>query len=322
MILADKIIQLRKKNGWSQEELAEKLNVSRQSVSKWESAGSIPDISKILEMSRIFEVSTDYLLKDDSREEIYEESYEEESIRVLPLEEAQTYMSLVKRLGSKISFGVMLCILSPITLLLLAGAAEGKLISLSEDAAGGIGVGVLLVLIAIAVAIFIPCGIKMESYRFIETGDFKLGYGVEAVVRDKKKIREHSLVVSQIIGVCLCIISVIPLVLAGVSGASDMVCIIFLSLMLLIISIGVQFLIRSAEEKKSYDQLLFEGEFHPEERKKVKKHDKIGGIYWPIIVAIYFGWSFLTNDWKITWVVWPIAGLLFAAISNAFSDEK
>ena len=65
MILADKIIQLRKKNGWSQEELAEKLNVTRQSVSKWESAQSIPDLQKILQLSQIFEVSTDYLLKDE-----------------------------------------------------------------------------------------------------------------------------------------------------------------------------------------------------------------------------------------------------------------
>ena len=65
MILADKIIQQRKKNGWSQEELAEKLNVTRQSVSKWESAQSIPDLQKILQLSQIFEVSTDYLLKDE-----------------------------------------------------------------------------------------------------------------------------------------------------------------------------------------------------------------------------------------------------------------
>ena len=65
MILADKIIDLRKKNGWSQEELAEKLGVSRQSVSKWESAMSTPDMGRIVEMSNIFGVSTDYLLKDE-----------------------------------------------------------------------------------------------------------------------------------------------------------------------------------------------------------------------------------------------------------------
>lgn len=65
MILADKIIALRKKNNWSQEELAEKLNVSRQAVSKWESAQSIPDITRILDMSKLLGVSVDYLIKDE-----------------------------------------------------------------------------------------------------------------------------------------------------------------------------------------------------------------------------------------------------------------
>ena len=64
MILADKIITLRKKNGWSQEELAEKVGVSRQAISKWESAQSVPDLDKILRMSEIFGVTTDFLLKD------------------------------------------------------------------------------------------------------------------------------------------------------------------------------------------------------------------------------------------------------------------
>jgi ribosome-binding protein aMBF1 (putative translation factor) len=65
MILADKIIDNRKKNGWSQEELADKLGVSRQSVSKWEGAQSIPDMKKILQLADLFGVTTDYLLKDE-----------------------------------------------------------------------------------------------------------------------------------------------------------------------------------------------------------------------------------------------------------------
>ena len=67
MILADKIIEQRKKNGWSQEELAEKMDVSRQSISKWESAQSVPDMGRIVLLSQLFGVSTDYLLKDDPK---------------------------------------------------------------------------------------------------------------------------------------------------------------------------------------------------------------------------------------------------------------
>lgn len=68
MLLSEKIMSLRKRNGWSQEELAQQLGVSRQSVSKWESMASMPDIQKIMAMSELFGVSTDYLLKDELEE--------------------------------------------------------------------------------------------------------------------------------------------------------------------------------------------------------------------------------------------------------------
>lgn len=63
MNMADRIQYLRKAKGISQEELAEKVGVSRQAVSKWESEQSMPDLEKIIAMSDFFEVTTDYLLK-------------------------------------------------------------------------------------------------------------------------------------------------------------------------------------------------------------------------------------------------------------------
>ena len=69
MILADKITALRKNASWSQEELAEQLGVTRQSVSKWEGAQSVPDMDKVVQMSRLFGVTTDFLLKDELSEE-------------------------------------------------------------------------------------------------------------------------------------------------------------------------------------------------------------------------------------------------------------
>ena len=63
MNMADRIQYLRKTKGLSQEELADKVGVSRQAVSKWESEQSTPDIEKIIIMSELFEVTTDYILK-------------------------------------------------------------------------------------------------------------------------------------------------------------------------------------------------------------------------------------------------------------------
>ena len=70
MKLSDKIIEIRKKNGLSQEEFGEKINVSRQAVSKWESEQANPDIDKIKEISKQFNVSFDYLLNDEIDKEI------------------------------------------------------------------------------------------------------------------------------------------------------------------------------------------------------------------------------------------------------------
>ena len=65
MKLQDKIIKLRKVNGWSQEDFAEKLNVSRQAVSRWENGTALPDAQNILQISKLYQVTTDYLLNDD-----------------------------------------------------------------------------------------------------------------------------------------------------------------------------------------------------------------------------------------------------------------
>lgn len=65
MKLSDKIIKLRKARGWSQEDFAEKLNVSRQAVSRWENGTALPDANNILQLSKLFQVSADYLLNEE-----------------------------------------------------------------------------------------------------------------------------------------------------------------------------------------------------------------------------------------------------------------
>ena len=96
MILADKLIRLRKKNGWSQEELAEKMNVSRQAVLKWEGAQTIPDLEKILMLGELFGVTTDYLLKDEIENEDYTDGITNPGVRKITLAEANEYLELRK----------------------------------------------------------------------------------------------------------------------------------------------------------------------------------------------------------------------------------
>ena len=106
MILADKITALRKKAGWSQEELAEQLGVTRQSVSKWEGAQSVPDMDKVVQMSRLFGVTTDFLLKDELSEE---EDYTRENKAKSPVIGADSgiYWLLVTAVYLFYTFGPM-----------------------------------------------------------------------------------------------------------------------------------------------------------------------------------------------------------------------
>ena len=70
MKLSDKLIKLRKESGWSQEEFAEKLDVSRQAISRWENGTALPDAKNVVQISKLFKVTTDYLLNDDYDERI------------------------------------------------------------------------------------------------------------------------------------------------------------------------------------------------------------------------------------------------------------
>lgn len=143
MILADKIIAQRKKNGWSQEELAEKMNVSRQAVSKWEAAQTTPDLKKILRLGKLFGVTTDYLLKDEIETEVFTEDAEEAPIRKITLAEANEYLAQRKDASVKIAIATFLCMVSIIPLLLLSAAEEFSSLPITENTAVGIGVIVL-----------------------------------------------------------------------------------------------------------------------------------------------------------------------------------
>ena len=170
MILADKIIENRKKNGWSQEDLAEKLGVSRQSVSKWESAQAIPDMKKILQLSEVFGVSTDYLIRDEieevpALEQAPVDNGLEETVRSVSMEEADSFLKYNDTASRWISTGVMLCILSPVLLILLGGLAEAGFIPMEVTVAEIGGTGILLIMIAAAVGMFIREGMRGKKYE-------------------------------------------------------------------------------------------------------------------------------------------------------------
>lgn len=320
MIIADKITEERKRNGWSQEELAEKLGVSRQAVSKWESAGSVPDLQRVIQLADLFGVSTDYLLKDDmEKEEDVPTSYEAEkmkSIRRVSMEEANTFLEMKKNDAPVIANAVLMCIISPALLIFLAGMAESQIFSITEAAAAGIGLVFLFGMIAAAVFLFITRGVRERHMEHLEKEIFETEYGVSGMVKEKSRSYEPVFTMGIAIGVVLCILAVVPLIIAGLMETPDYICTALTSLLLLIIAVGVNMIIRVSIVKGSYDTLLQEGEFSKKEKNTKSKLNTFSGVYWCLASAIYLGWSFWTMRWNSTWIVWPVAGVLFPAVSG------
>lgn len=320
MILADKIIYLRKKCGWSQEELAEKLGVSRQSVSKWEGAQSIPDLDKILIMSNIFGVSTDYLLKDEIEETEFSDSAdddEEENIRKISMETASAFLSMKKKTAPKIALGVALCITSPVIMLILVALSEANIIYFGENTSVGIGLAILIIMIAFAVALFIICGIKNDEYKYLENDPISLEYGVFGMVNDYKKRNKESFTLRTVIGVCLCVLSPLPLFVSAIFKANDFVYELSVCVLLLMVAAGVYFIVSSAIENEAAEQLLQEGDYTRKNKKHNKLFGAIAGIYWCSITAVYLLISFLNMNWEKSWIIWPVAAVFFAAIMGA-----
>ena len=320
MILADKIINLRKKNGWSQEELAEKLGVTRQSISKYEGAQSIPDLDKILKLSEIFGVTTDYLIKDELEEEEYaasqmqeNESESDRSVHKVTMEMANEYLQIIDWTAGKTAFATMLCILSPIVLLMLGAMSEMPNYHISENAAAGIGICVLIVLIAIAVTIFILCGMKTKKYEFMEKEDIETAYGVSGMVKEKRDAYHSPYVTQLVIGIACCICSVIPLFGTLAVSESDFYMVSAVCMLLALVAIGTYFIVRSAAKMNAMNQLLEEEDYTRQKKHENKKMSGPVTVYWLIATAIYLAWSFTTNDWDRTWIIWPVVGVLFPA---------
>ena len=318
MILADKIINERKKNGWSQEELAERLRVSRQSVSKWESAQSVPDMQRIVDMSRLFGVSTDYLLKDELEPESVtpEQFTEAESgLRRVSMEEAREYIALRHKAAPKIAFGVFLCIFGASVLVFFCGLADAGF--MAEEVGVSAGVIFLLICVAAAVAVFIRTGHSLERFEYLEHEPFETEYGVDGMLRELGEEYRRSYGSYLVIGVVLCILSTVPVLLCALLGSDSLFSVASVSILLLMVACAVWLFVIFGMNTGSVKVLRQEGDYSPEEKKHGDVTGAVAGAYWLLVTAGFLAWSFITEQWDRTWIVWPVAGVLFPVVLTA-----
>lgn len=317
MLLADKIVTLRKRAGWSQEELAAQLGVSRQSVSKWEGAQSVPDMQKVVQMSRLFGVTTDYLLKEELGEPEPAPAEPDAPLRCVTMEQAADYLAQRQAAAPKLALATLLCVLSPVALLLLAALSDRPGAALSENAAAGIGLCVLLVLVAVAVAVFITCAAQVKAYAFLESEPFETAYGVTGMVRERRAAFAPRHTRGKVVGTVLCILSAVPLFIAVCLDGPDLLYVGAVCLLLVLAGIGSAVFVSGGVYWVAMDRLLEEDDYARPRKRQNGVVGAVSAIYWLTATAAYLLWTF--GPWwdaqpQDTWILWAVAGVLYGAV--------
>lgn len=306
MILADKIILQRKQLGLSQEELASLIGVSRQAISKWESTNTIPDLDRIVKLSEVFGVSTDYLLIDSIEDDSNDSPFIDQTPKV-SLEVSRTYLTKTNKASTMVAMGVSSLILLPIFLILIE-PWKATTVALWTPFA---------LMIIIAVILFMNAYLLLSDYDNLYK-DFSLEYGVEGILskefnNTKSQFRKH-----LIYGVILCISGGFSFVAYGIEYSNTQ-SYMFLQMAFLLVAGGVFILIKNGMKQQAYNILLKSGDFKSHQNND--KIERIAALYWPLMTALYLAYSFITLDWGRSWIIWPVAALIFGAIAG-FMEVK
>ncbi len=244
--------------------------------------------------------------------------------------QAQACLTTYRRASRGIGMGVVLCILTVMPLFVLLSLFELGL--LPEGLAVALGLGALFVLAAAAVVLFIFYGTRLSPYEKWKTNGAVLEQAGVAWARQQKSLLSRYAPLRVALGVVLCILSVVPLVVTAIltKGASfqDGAVLMALSVLFPLVAVGVYQFIRAGMVDGCCKMLLGELDtgpaVSPVDAKTGKKVptvvDIVAQIYWPLIVIAYLLWSFLTWDWWITWIIWPIAGILFGIFAGVMES--
>ena len=329
MDLQNKIIKLRKSMALSQEELAEKLGVSRQAVSKWESGQSLPDIDKIVLMSSFFGVSTDYLLKDKEEAEQktqhgygdnafdsgFDNAFEACETQKISTESIKTALFEKYREARLIATAVLLFILSPLALICLLSLADAGV--LKQPLALALGLLVIFFTVPLGVGLCIYSSFLIAPHKsnlrlMSQSPDASVVY--ENEMKNTEKRRR----ISYILGTSFTIISPLPIIFYGIfegfEGAAVLKSYLFFPLcmafLFIFVSVGVSLLTNAVMRDEALKLLTLK----PQNKKKTVAGEIID-IYWTALPFIYLLISFLTGRWEITWIIWPLSPIIPQIIS-------
>jgi hypothetical protein len=231
------------------------------------------------------------------------------------METANTFLQENKKSALLTALGIAFCIMS-----VVPGQMLEHIPNIGEMLSGIC----LFLLIAIGVALVLVGSNLRKPYEFLEHEGIDTAYGVSGMVREKQNQCRTQILIERIAGIILCIISFLPTIITEELFGEDSFPAIFSNAATFaLIAGGVFMIVRSSIINAGFEKLLEEGGYtRAEKAAKNSVAHTIIGVFWLVTVAIFLGVSFLTNRWDRTWIIFPVAGVLCAALSMILKHLK
>lgn len=292
MNFAENLQNLRKKKNMTQDELAEKLQVSRQAVSKWESGSGYPETEKIISICEIFDCSMDELVRGK-----------------ITLDKKDNYDLIMSKSAKQVAIAV--------TLILLGVSIFLTIIGLSPDVEQSslIGICVILLGVAFAVPLFIVNGFKIEEFKKKNPILNNIYTENELEVGKTKYTKFTAIGISIILIGVMIMMLLLGLKIGGEESSLPV------AILMYFITIGTSIIVYASNMKEKFDIPKYNKENSLEYKEVKNKVGKICGIIMLITTIIFLIWGFTLNMWEINWMVYPIGGILCGIISIIFEKD-
>jgi hypothetical protein len=225
------------------------------------------------------------------------------SSKILSFEEAKAYLNAYEKHAFLIALGVFFCIIS----VALPAAFDGSDFSAA----------LMFIPIAIGVGLFVYSGNCIsQNWNYLKQGSYATDFSTTEYIRGERQRFKNSYAIMLTVGVMLCILSLVPPIVIDSA-----------ELLLFLVAAGVFFIVMAAIRMGSYNYLLqlngrdtIGGNYVPNQQGEVQYKSTtttaIMSVYWPTVTCLYLIWSFLSFEWWHTWIIWPIASVVFALLKN------
>lgn len=234
----------------------------------------------------------------------------------LSFEEAKQYVDELVRQGFFVSIGVMLCIFSVIW----------PILSETFNWSQALGVTGMMLFIAAAVFLFVYSGIMVGKWDYIKKGNYMIDFDTAKAMQNEQSRFRKDYAVRLTIGIILCVLCWLPSMVIEETalGRIDQFENMGAVFLFIIVGIGVMMIVYSSMTMEAYKQILKINDIRLVSGNYVRASGKekyinptvetIMSLYWPTVTSVYLIWSFLTFDWHLTWVIWPVAAIISGVV--------